>query len=404
MAAVSSIGLADIDALLQEYTSEEVRCSVNELAPAWAKVKSFKTHGGIGAVDLAISTPAYQMDDGGAYVTSVPQYASMGRLTYQGRPFAIPLKIPYGAAKLADGKEASVNMVSTQLKRAAEAGARAVGRAFLVSDASTVLYTLDDGDDNAVSLAVTDPTGWRAGQLYDVMDVSATPDAVLTRIQVTSVAYNGTNYTVTFANAVSGSGVTGVGTVSTGDYIIPSNTFGLTAMTSLTDVCGTGSVYGQAQTILEWSATKETASTQASAANLSLLAVKIQQKRGLLPDMTILSPVRWQTLYNSQVSKIQYQGSTVDDFGKKPEFFGSEVVSDPNCPVASVFLINTRDIMKDIFSDWEAIMDGGGSGGVGAKALHADPDYLAYFARVVGIFNTRCELRNGCGMLSAATA
>ncbi len=400
MAAVTNITLEYIDALLQEFTSEEVRCSVNELAPAWAKMKPFKSHGGIGAVDLSISIPAYQLTDGAAYPT-YQRYAPMGRLTYQGKLFGVPIKIPYGATKVADGKGASVNMVSTQLKRASEAAARLVGRAFLVNDLTTVLYTFDHATtyDNATTLTVTDPTGWRAGQLYESRTSGNT---LVSTFRCDSVTPGASTYTIALT-AVDGVS-TGVGDVGVNSYVVPASAYGQTLMVSLTDVCTSSlSVYGQASTVLGWSPTTSTSSTQATAANVALIGTKIQQKRGLIHDITILSPARWHTMYNSQVSKIQYQGSTMDDFGKKIEFFGSEVIVDPNCPEASVFMVQSRDIFKDIFSDWESVTDGGGSAN-GARALHVDQSYAAYFANVLGIFQTRAELRNGCGMLTAATA
>jgi hypothetical protein len=317
------------------------------------------------------------------------------------------IEIPRIAAKVVTNTQDGINLVKENIDACSKGlgltlGLGAIGASIGVPAAQVVA--------GSTTFTVTDPAPWRVGfgfEVYDpntstIMEGDDGSELVVTKVDMPA---NGEgNTTITFEGTGAGNGNAVQWETTYKFYIRGTQDGADSKMTDLEDITANASLYGVSNTVDEWHGNLDDEEGPLSIERLSKNMVTYRRRRGEKPSFILCNSRNVQRYDDQLINNRRFASGKMDAQGDIPseyqgvKFFVDEVVKD-----ADAYFVNEKDIALHVFSDFEVEMDGGGSKEMGRGSMLVSDERLIYDTQVLGIFNLRCERRNGLTRITNIT-
>lgn len=395
-----TITVSQISALVGRFTNSVVNEQVNMHCPLVGKgvIKKLNKPDKVGVVNIKAGQlrSAQWIGDAGTLPTGAdvqPVQATYLPVGLFGR-----ISIPRIAAHLASSLDDGIDIVKEEMDSAAATLAQQLGRGVIGSalgaPAAQVVAT-------STTFTVSDPSGWRVGMAFEVYNGGLAIEGHTegTLLYVTNIALGSPLTTITFVGTNSGGNNTQWETTYT-FYLRGAGT-SANRMVSLTDVCAAASLYGQAATSNDWSGNLDSTVQPLTIPAMRDLLTKVVRRRGEKPDVVLCNRLNEQRYSDLLINNRRFPSGKMDAVGGLAhEFEGLPVFTDENVGDSSLFLFNKRDVKLHVFREPSPDFDGEAKKGMNRGAVLISDSSLVYDVQILGIYNLRCERRNGTAHMS----
>lgn len=386
-----SLSIDAIKVIAGRKGNEFLNSQVNLEASLLGKLKREDQSGQVAIINVqggAVSSVGF-ISGGGAYPTA----SSPGVSQIQARQVSMIglVNIPIDSAQLVSGKGDGVNLVKERMASVGEQLHALLNRACMDTTASAIEAdaTISGGE---VTVSVSDVSAFREGMSFTWND-GGTRNA--NSFEVLSVTDNddGTG-SVTFSTSATG-------TLSAADDTLELRDVASKGFVSLSDLAGTGDVYGQTISNAGWAGTTIVASGVLTNPRLRTLDRKVKTRGAKRPNLYVMSDAQHQAYDEAQIGNRRYTSGkdSLDPFGTgKPAFAGAEILVDSFCPNKKVFGLHTDHVKLGQWSKGFVPLQNRGDGPAEVNTSTYD-----YTIRVHGHFQLLCNKRSTVGMLDALT-
>lgn len=349
--------------------------------------------GGLGSVAI--------LTGGASYPTAESKEAT--QLMVRPVSFVGHVSIPYDAAELVSGKNDSVKLVRNQFELVGRNLGQNLGRAIFDGYLGGNEANATISGSSTATVSVSDITGFRVGQIVDFYNTAADTKSHTARVGSITRDGDGTG-SIAFTEFKNGSGVAETsGTVAEGDglwiqgFLSPSAGF---RFTSLANIVGSSDLYGTAVSNSDWAGTDTNLAGALSLEAMRELCDDVGAKSGEDPTHVFMHRLTFQDYEQLHVSNRRYnQGDPMDAFGKnalKPEFRGTPVIVDDNCPAKSVFFFNSDAVKLGVWREFAPMNNG-------KDMAEISQTSYSYLMKVSGMYNLCVDRRNAIGRLRGIT-
>lgn len=398
-----AVTIAALKQIMARKGNKIINDQVNLASPLVEKMPKEKCSGFVKSINVQAGAVATQRIAGGGTYNESASGSSIGANTSDvTQILATPvdrsarMQIPLPAAEEVTGKADSFNLVKNQLSVAASSLGQHLGADVIDDGAATITASGTDPNGSAFSLTVDNIARFRVGGVYELYDDSASAVAV-NDLKVTSITDNG-----------DGTGViagTTSDTLTVQDGYDTLNSLGATAVSgsvSLSDLCGSSTVYGTAVSGADWSGTDSALSGALSATALRQLFSDIRRRSGKYPDHVVISVAQfeeYQDLFAGAAGGRRFMEASFDPYGKDhmaPTFMGAKIVVDDNCPDGKVYAFHSAHTKLGVWRDFGPRMGEAG----GAEVSQTAHELLL---TLVGRHQLLCDKRNSVGRRTGVT-
>jgi hypothetical protein len=408
-------------------------------APVWEALEKVKMTGAVGIVNpiVAGQSSAKFIGDGAARSSGSSNTPVQGVI----HPAFVdaPLVLNNGALMVLTGREDSANYLDSQLKSAGATLAQVIGSSIYapagqITSISAVVSQFA-GAPATATVTVPSPAGLKEGMSVTLVDDSA-DRAFIVRVAAVELDAASLGANVTLVNDVPGVAGTGNNTnaaliaitFAAGDDIFQRGTLtneGVNAAAaaaslgpvSLSDLAGTGAVYGisQAQcTDIGFVGNTFTSVGDASQEAFLLRMKRVAMKSGDMPDLICVSPITAGVLGFSAITPATAGGLTdagqsrravdgkLDKYGRDiisdsgVSLGGKRVLEDVNLADDTAYLVNKEFTKVALWQDVQAEKQGG-------DTLLVKQDAFSKVAFFNAAFNLMCTKRSTLAKLSGIT-
>lgn len=400
-----AITVSQITSLVGRYTNEVVNEQVNSETPLIGKgvLKKLKKKDKIGIVNVKageLQSGGY-IADGGSLPTGGDVLPAQG--TYSPVGLFARIAIPRIAAALASSVDDGIDLVKEEMDSCGKTIGRLLGRGVAGNSLGSPTATVAAA---ATTFTVASPAGWRVGMSVEVWNgasaIEGTTEANLIRVSNVAIPADGVgDSTITFTTAGGAGNL--VQWLTTYTFYLRGGKSN--AMTSLQDVCASASLYGVAHTTNDWSANLDSTTATLSVPALRSLMTTVVRRRGKKPSHLLCNRRNEERYSNQLINNRRFMSGKMDAVGGAAfEFEGIPVFTDENFDDTDLYFFQDEDVKLHVFKDAAPEFDGGESKGMNRGAVIISDSQLIYDVQVLGIYNLRCERRNGTARMSALTA
>jgi hypothetical protein len=397
-----AITASQIAALVGRYTNSVVNEQINSETPVVGKgvLKKVKKKDKIGIVNVK----AGELSSGGFIADGGTLPVGSEVAPVQGNYLPVGLfariSIPRIAASLASSVDDGIDIVKEEMDSCGKTMGRLLGRGIfgqsLGAPAATVAIA-------SSSFEVVSPAGWRVGMAFEVYNggtaVEGHTEATLLRVTNVAIPADGQgNSTVSFS-AAGGGGNTVQWLTSYSFHLRGSKT---NAMVSLQDITAAASLYSISNTTQDWQANLDSTTATLSIPAMRSLMTTVVRRRGKKPSHVLCNRRNEERYSNQLINNRRFMSGKMDAVGGASfEFEGVPVFTDENIDDNDLYFFQQDDVKLHVFKDAAPEFDGGESKGMNRGAVLVSDSQLIYDVQVLGIYNVRCERRNGLGRFSA---
>jgi hypothetical protein len=400
-----TITVSQITSLVGRYTNEVVNEQINSETPMVGKgvIKKIKKKDKLGIVNVKageLSSGGY-IADGGTLPSGSDVLPVQG--TYSPIGLFARIAIPRIAATLASSVDDGIDLVKEEMDSCGKTIGRLLGRGIVGNSLSSPTATVAVA---ATTFTVSSPSGWRVGMAFEVWNgasaIEGTTDATLLRVTNVAIPADGVGDTTITFSAAGGAGAVNQWTTSYTFYLRGSKS---NAMTSLGDVTAAASLYGITHTTQDWSGNLDSTTATLSVAAMRSLLTTTVRRRGKKPSHVLCNRRNEERYSNQLINNRRFMSGKMDAVGGSDfEFEGVKMFTDENFDDTDLYFFNDEDVKLHVFRDAAPEFDGGESKGMNRGAVIISDSQLIYDVQVLGIYNLRCERRNGTARMSAITA
>lgn len=400
-----TITVSQITSLVGRYTNEVVNEQINSETPMVGKgiLKKIKKKDKLGIVNVKageLSSGGY-IADGGTLPSGSDVLPVQG--TYSPVGLFARIAIPRIAATLASSVDDGIDLVKEEMDSCGKTIGRLLGRGIAGNSLSSPTATVNAA---ATTFTVASPAGWRVGMAFEVWNgasaIEGTTDANLLRVTNIAIPADGVgDTTITFSTA-GGAGNLVQWTTSYTFYLRGGKS---NAMTSMQDITAAANLYSITYTTQDWSGNLDSTTTTLSVPAMRSLMTTIVRRRGKKPSHLLCNRRNEERYSNQLINNRRFMSGKMDAVGGAAfEFEGIPVFTDENFDDTDLYFFNDEDVKLHVFKDAAPEFDGGESKGMNRGAVIISDSQLIYDVQVLGIYNLRCERRNGTGRFSGLTA
>lgn len=399
------ITVSQITSLVGRYTNEVVEEQVNSETPMIGKgvLKKLKKKDKLGVVNIKsgeLQSGGYIADGG-----SLPSGGDVQPVQGIYSPIGLfaRIAIPRIAAALASSTDDGIDIVKEEMDSCGKTIGRLLGRGVAGNQIGTPSALVAVA---ATTFAVASPSGWRNGMAFEVWNgaaaIEGTTEANLLRVVNVAIPADGVgDCTITFTSAGGGGNL--VQWLTTYSFFLRGGK--VNAMTSLQDVCAAASLYTIPHTTNDWSANLDATTATLSVPALRSLMTTVVRRRGKKPSHLLCNRRNEERYSNQLINNRRFMSGKMDAVGGAAfEFEGIPLFTDENFDDTDLYFFNDEDVKLHVFKDAAPEFDGGESKGMNRGAVIISDSQLIYDVQVLGIYNLRCERRNGTARMSALTS
>lgn len=397
-----AITVSQITSLVGRYTNEVVNEQINSETPLIGKgvLKKIKKKDKLGIVNVKageLSSGGY-IADGGALPSGSDILPVQG--TYSPVGLFARIAIPRIAAALASSVDDGIDIVKEEMDTCGKTIGRLLGRGVVGNSLGAVTATVNVA---STTFTVASPAGWRVGMAFEVWNgasaIEGTTDATLLRVSNVAIPADGVgDTTITFTAAGAGGNLV----QWTTSYTLYLRGAKSNAMTSLQDITAAASLYGITHTTQDWSGNLDSTTATLSIPAMRALMTTVVRRRGKKPSHLLCNRRNEERYSNQLINNRRFTSGKMDAVGGAAfEFEGIPVFTDENFDDTDLYFFNDEDVKLHVFKDASPEFDGGESKGMNRGAVIISDSQLIYDVQVLGIYNVRCERRNGTGRFSA---
>lgn len=386
-----------ISALVGRYTNSVVNEQANEAAPFVGKgiIKKVNKPDKVGVVNIKAGelASAKFLADGGTLPTGRDKAPTQG--TYLPVALFERIRIPRLAASLASSLEDGIDIVKEQMDTAGNTLGRVLERGIFGSQIGAPTATVSAA---ATTFTVADPSPWRVGMGFEVYNsstaIEGTSEATILQVVKVDISETGDS-TITFSGSNAGGNAVQWETTYTFHLRGSKDTNAI--MVSLSDVCGTSTLYGVAATSNEWYGITDSTSQPLTVGLMRQSITSVVRRRGKKPNYFVCNRKNEERYSNQLINNRRFMSGKMDAVGAaNVEIEGIPLFLTENIGDSEALFFNQEDVKLHVFRDFSPDFDGKASKGMNAGAMIVSDTELVYDVQVWGAFNVRAERRNGC--------
>lgn len=314
------------------------------------------------------------------------------------------ISIPRIAAKLASSLDDGIDLVKEEMESCGQTLGRILGRSIFVQTLSGPTANVAAG---STTFTVASASGYRVGMAFEVWRTNTAVEGTTaaTLLYVTNIAIP--------TDGVSDTTITFVGTNGGGSnsaWVAATDTLYLRGtksnpMVSLGDVTAAASLYGLVHTGNEWSGNLNTAMTTMSVPQLRSGMTVLVRRRGAKPTHIVSNRLNEERYSNLLINNRRFMNGKMDAVGGASfDLEGIPWITDENIDDTDVYYFNDKDVMLHEFQGFLPETNGGKKAGMDMGAALISDTSLIYDVQVLGIYNLRCQRRNGTLRFSGVAA